>query len=248
MDVIFKDLLAFGATRVGALAAAALGLMVAALITYLRGQLHAGTKWILAPITRRLPWNQNNPIKASVPDHESDLTSQLTIVDIFINSMDGANARYQKTSSYVVHNDGLNEFQEGVTSAGNVSGFSTTWGTIVETRKEHGFYICRIDLGDIFNKGDRFTNVFTADLRNSFPNERENWTQEIAFPTNHLTLQIHFPKGRAPRRVKCKVVEGVTDKQVKTNAKITQLSGETCIVWEIQNPKLRDIFKLEWLW
>jgi hypothetical protein len=48
--------------------------------------------------------------------------------------------------------------------------------------------------------------------------------------------------------VKCKVVEGVADKQVMTAAKITELSGEKGIVWEIQNPKLKDIYKLEWLW
>jgi hypothetical protein len=29
---------------------------------------------------------------------------------------------------------------------------------------------------------------------------------------------------------------------------IAELSGEQGIVWEIQNPKLKDIYKLEWLW
>ncbi len=246
MDVIFKDLLSFSTTRLATIAAATLGLLIAALITYLRGQLHAGTKWVFAPITRRLPWNQNNPIKRPVPDN--DLTSQLTVVDVFLKSMDGQSARYQKTSNYVVNKDDLNAYQEGVTCAGQASGFSTKWGTIVETRREHGFYISRIDLGDLFNKGARFTNVYTADLHNSFTNDTENWTQEIAFPTKHLTLQIHFPNGEPPRTVKCKLVEGVTDKQVKTDAKITVLTGEKCIVWEVQSPKLKDIYKLEWLW
>jgi hypothetical protein len=248
MDLIFKDLLSFGTTRLGTIAAAALGLLAACLIAYLRGQVHAGTKWLLAPITRRLPWNQNNPIKGSVPDHETDLTSQLTVVDVFLQSMDGERARYQKTSNYVVNKDDLNAYQEGVTSAGKASRFSTMRGTIVDTRREHGFYISRIDLGDLFNKGTRFTNVYTADLHNSFMNDREHWTQEIVFPTKHLTLQIHFPRGRPPRKVKCKVVEGVSDRQVKMNAKVMELSGETCIVWEIQSPKLKDIYKLEWTW
>ncbi len=248
MDVIFNELLALSTNRFGIIAAAAMGLLVAGLITYLRAQLNAGIKWLLAPITRCLPWNQNNPIKGSAPDHETDLTSQLTVVDVFLQSMDGERARYQKTSNYAANKDDLNAYQEGVTSAGKASGFSTMRGTIVETRREHGFYISRIDLGDLFNKGARFTNVYTADLHNSFMNDREHWTQEIVFPTKHLTLQIHFPKGRPPSRVKCKVVEGVTDKQVKTNAKVMELSGETCIVWEIQSPKLKDIYKLEWTW
>ena len=48
--------------------------------------------------------------------------------------------------------------------------------------------------------------------------------------------------------MKCKVVEGVADEQVRTDAKITELSGENGIVWDIQSPKLKDIYKLEWLW
>jgi hypothetical protein len=248
MDVIFNNLLAFTTTHLATITAAALSMLAAALLAYFRGQINAGTKWALAPITRRLPWNQNKPIKGLVPDHESDLTSQLTVVDVFLTSMDGKSARYQKTCNYIVNNDNLNAYREGVTASGEVSGFAIMWGTIVKTTKEHGFYISQIDLGDLLNKGSRFQNVYTADLHDCFTNDEEHWSQEIAFPTKHLTLRIHFPKGRPPRLVKCKVVEGVADKQLRTNAKITELSGGQGIVWDIHNPKLKDIYKLEWLW
>ncbi len=248
MDVIFSDLLGFTTTHLATIAATTLSMLTAALLAYFRSQIHAGTKWALAPITHRLPWNQTNPIKGSLPDHESDLISQLTVADVFLKTMDGKLARYQKTCNYIVNKDGLNAYQEGVTTAGRASGFSTMWGTIIETTKEHGFYISRIDLGDLLNNGSRFQNVYTAELHDCFTNDEEHWTQEIAFPTKHLTLRIHFPKGRPPRLVKCKVVEGMADKQVRTDAKITELFGEQAIVWEIQNPKLKDIYKLEWLW
>ena len=248
MDVIFNDLLGFSANHLAAIAAAALSTLGAAVLAYFRVQINAGTKWALAPITRRLPWNQNNSIKGSVPGRESKLTSQLTVVDVFLTSMDGKSARYQKACNYIVNDDGLNAYQEGVTAAGVASGFSTMWGTIIETKKEHGFYISLIDLGDILNKGFRFQNIYAANLHDCFTNNEEHWTQEIAFPTNHVTLRVHFPKGRPPRLVKCKVVEGVADKQLRTDAKITELFGETAIVWDIQNPNLKDIYKLEWLW
>ena len=248
MDVIFNNLLAFTTTHLATITAAALSMLAAALLAYFRGQINAGTKWALAPITRRLPWNQNNPIKGSAPDHESDLTSLLTVVDVFLTSVAGKSARYQKTSNYIVNSDYLNAYHEGVTAAGKASGFSTLWGTIVETTKEHGFYISRIDLGDLLKKGSRFQNIYTAGLHDCFLAHEEHWSQEIAFPTKHLTLRIHFPKSRPPRLVKCKVVEGVADKQVPTDAKVAELSGEQGIVWEIQNPKLKDIYKLEWLW
>jgi hypothetical protein len=248
MDVIFNNLLGFTLTHLSAIAAAALSALTAALLAYFRGQINAGTKWALAPITRRLPWNQNYPSKGSAPDHESDLTSQLTVVDVFLTSVDGKNARYQKTSNYIVNSDDLNAYHEGVTAAGTASGFATLWGTIVETTKEHGFYISRIDLGDLLKKGSRFQNIYTAELHDCFLTGEEHWSQEIAFPTKHLTLRIHFQKSRPPRLVKCKVVEGVADKQMRTDAKITELSGENGIVWDIQSPKLKDIYKLEWFW
>jgi hypothetical protein len=248
MDVIFNNLLGFTATHLAAITATALSALAAALLAYFRGQINAGTKWALAPITRRLPWNQNGPIKRPAPDHESDLTSLLTVVDVFLTSVDGKSARYQKASNYIVNSDDLNAYHEGVTAAGTASGFSTLWGTIVETTKEHGFYISQIDLGDLLKKDSRFQNIYTADLHDCFLTDEEHWSQEIAFPTKHLTLRIHFPKSRPPRLVKCKVVEGVADKQVMTAAKITELFGEKGIVWDIQSPKLKDIYKLEWLW
>lgn len=224
------------------MAAAVAGVVVAALVAYLREQVGAGTEWALAPITRQLPWNQNNT------GCESDLISQLTIVDVFLTSPDGKSARYRKTSNYVVNKDDLNAYQEGVTSADRASGFSTTQGTIVATKKEHGFYISQIYLGDLRQKGSRFTNTYTADLHDCFTTNEEHWTQEIAFPTEHLTLQVHFPKGRPPRLVRCKIVEGVTDKEVRTNAKILEISGEKCIIWNLESPKLKDVYKLEWIW
>jgi hypothetical protein len=248
MDVIFNNLLGFTATHLAAITAAAMSMLAAALLAYFRGQINASTKWALAPITRRLPLNQNNPIKRSAPDHESDLTSQLTVVDVFLASVDGKSARYQKASNYIVNIDDLNAYHEGVTAAGKASGFSTLWGTIAKTTKEHGFYISQIDLGDLLKKGSRFQNIYTADLHDCFLNDEEHWSQEIAFPTKHLTLRIHFPKSRPPRLVKCKVVEGVTDKQVRTDARIKELSGEQGVIWEIESPKLKDIYKLEWLW
>jgi hypothetical protein len=180
--------LGFITSHLWAIAAAVAGVVVAALVAYLREQVGAGTEWALAPITRQLPWNQNNT------ERESDIISQLTIVDIFLTSTDGKSARYQKTSNYIVNKDDLNAYQEGVTSAGRAGGFSTTQGTIVGTKKEHGFYISQIYLGDLRQKGSRFTNTYTADLHDCFTTNEEHWTQEIAFQPNISPFKFTFQK------------------------------------------------------
>jgi hypothetical protein len=214
----------FIGTHLATLAATILGMLAAALFASFRVQINAGTKWALAPIARRLPWNQKRS-KRPVPDDESNLTSELTIVDIILMSTDGKMASYQKTSNYVVNAEYLNSYQEGVTATGQVGGFSCMLGTLVETTSEHRFFISRTDLFELLTKGSRFKNIFTAHLHHCFINDEEHWTQEIAMPTKHLTLRIHFPKGRPPKLVKCKVVEGVTNKQVRTDAKIIELFG-----------------------
>jgi hypothetical protein len=87
-----------------------------------------------------------------------------------------------------------------------------------------------------------------AELLNCFTNSEEQWSQELAFPTKHLTLQVHFPKARSPKSVRCKVIEGTVDKLVKQTAQIIELYGRKSIAWELDQPAPHAVFKLEWSW
>jgi hypothetical protein len=142
----------------------------------------------------------------------------------------------------------LSRYREGVCADGYITDFSTMRGTIIETKKEHGFCISHIDLGTTIHRRSRFTNVYTAKLLDCFIQKEEYWTQEIAFPTAHLTVQIRFPETRPPSRVRVFVVEGTTDKEIATTAAITELFGQTAIVWQVENPRLKDIYKITWHW
>lgn len=224
---------------------AVLAFLSVALATYARDQVREGTNWILAPITRLFPWNRRSD---SIPEYQEGLISDFTLVDVFLFDTEGKLARYQKTTSYVVSTSELSSYQEGVTAEGHAEGFITMRGTIIETVKEHGFYISRIDLGEVIQKGARLTNVYMADLYYCFTKSEEHWTQELAFRTKHLTLQIHFPAARPPKSVACKAVEGTRDKPAKTTARLVDLYREHSIIWEIERPKLNDIYKLEWIW
>ena len=121
-------------------------------------------------------------------------------------------------------------------------------GTVVETVKEHGFYISHVDLGETVRAGSRFTNTYCADLLNCFSKNKERWSQELAFPTKHLTVQVHFPKARPPKSVRCKTIEGTGDKLVKQTAQMVELYGRKSIVWEVDEPGAHTVFKLEWSW
>src|SRR5437016_13633194 len=105
MQSAFSDLWPFVYSHIWIATTALAALIIATLAAYLRQQIRSATKWALAPITRHLPWNQIK-IPKGVPSPakiDGDLISLLTIVDVFITSVDGKHARYQKTSSYNVN-------------------------------------------------------------------------------------------------------------------------------------------------
>jgi hypothetical protein len=238
-----KTLLGQLANRITAISAAA---AAAALLTYFRSEASAAIKWLFDPVARYLPWNQT--ITNSSAWTAAGLSSELTVADIFLITPDGRSAKYEKTGDYVVDAEPLSSYHEAVTSSGTASGLSTELGVIVETTTEHGFLVSRIDLGSVLGVGTRFRNVYRVLFQDCFIAEEEHWTQEVALPTKHLTLRIHFPLKRPPKLVRSKRLVGLVQERITNGAAITELFGEPAIVWEIQMPKLGDIYKLEWRW
>ncbi len=215
----------------------------AALSAYVRDQVRAGTIWALTPFARHLPWNRT----ADEPRTLSSLSSELTLVQLFLIDAAGKHARYEKTTSFIVNRPTVS-YQEAVTAESTATAFATMRGTIVRTVVERGFYVSEIHLGNRVREGERFTNVYSADLLNSFRTAREHWTQEFTYPTKHVSLQVHFPKTRPPQSVACKVIDGVLEKPARSAAQLTTLFGRQSIVWDVANPRLHEALKLEWTW
>jgi hypothetical protein len=99
-----------------------------------------------------------------MPDIEGSSSAELIVVDVFLIGAGGRTARYQKTANYIVKADFVRSYREGVTGAGTVDAYSTLIGAITETKREHGFYVSRIDLDNILGNGSRFQNVITVEL------------------------------------------------------------------------------------
>jgi hypothetical protein len=231
------------AGNVWAASAALLGLAGAALTAYAQNQIRAGTKWILTPLARQLPWNRSTDDSLFHPG----LSSVVTLVQLFILDADGTRARYEKTTFFVV-NRPTTFYQEAVTAEGVATALTTMRGTIVETVVQQGFYVSKIDLGNTLGKGELLTNIYTADLLDSFTKPHEHWTQEFSYPTDHFTLHVHFPAARPPKSISCDVIDGVTEKPSVNGARLLDLFGQTSIVWEVSNPNLHQTLKLGWIW
>ena len=232
--------------RISAVGVAAVASATAALLAYFRLEAAAGIRWLLAPVARHLPWHQI--MRPSIEWLSQNLASEFTLVDVYLMTTDGTVARYEKTANFIVTTGSLSTYREAVTASGQVIGFSTELGIVIQTTIEHGFYLSQIDLGATFAAGARFRNIYGAELIDCFKFQEEHWTQEIAIPTKHLTLRIHFPAGRPPKLVRCKRVAGLSETQLSTEAIDTELFGQRALVWEIDRPALGNIYKLEWRW
>lgn len=44
------------------------------------------------------------------------------------------------------------------------------------------------------------------------------------------------------------MLEGMIDKQIKTAAEVLELAGAKSIVWKLDGPQIKKVYKLEWVW
>jgi len=230
-----------------ALCTAVLALLASIATAYFRDQVAAGIRWILRPLAARLPWNHPQR-RSSSGEPAPELVSLFTVVQLRILEPDGSHATYEKTSDYEVRSATLAEYREGVTAAGTATNFTTQVGRITETIKEHGFYVSRIDLGNLLHRGARFQNTYSVDLVNSFLAVEEHWTQEIAVPSEYLTVRVVFPASRPASLLRCKLLNGLEETQLPTSARLVHLHGYPTAVWDLPQPVLGKIYKLEWVW
>lgn len=231
------------AKNVWAAAALVLTLFGAVLTAYARDQLRAGTNWVLKPIARYFPWNA----APADPLSRTPLSAIFTLVQVFLLDAAGCHARYQKTTFFVVDRP-TTSYQEAVTAECAAAAFATMRGTIVETTTERGFYVSKIDLANTVGAGERLTNLYSADLLNSFSKTHEHWTQEFTYPTQHFTLHVHFPATRPPKSVACKILDGAFEKPAGSTAQLIDLFGRRSVVWDVANPNVHQALKLEWIW
>lgn len=248
MSQRLQVLAAYVTDHIWAFFAAVLSLVGAAFFAYAREQIRAGTEWTLTPFTRTLPWNSTRSENTREEDDRHRLHSEFSLVDVFICDPLGQRAIYRKISRYRVLGQELSAYQEGVTAEGRVDQLASMRGTILRTVAEHGFYISTIVLGEPLKQNCRFVNIYRAVLHHCFKRTHEHWTQEVAFPTDTLTLQIHFPFDRPPQSFTCEIVQGTDTAPAQPAAHIVDLFGNKSIAWDIERPKVGDIFKLAWSW
>jgi len=215
--------------------------VTAAVAGYAGNQSRRAVTWAMAPIVGRLPWSR------SAASPQRTLSSRMSIIDLELVDPNGRLGRYRKTSVYKA-NVPVRIYREGVTASGSVTAFRTARGRIDKTVREHGFYMSEIDLGTRIEAGQQFLNVYEAELRNSFQDRTQEWTQQISFRTEVLVIQVHFPSERPPVTCQTAIIDGTDEREDVGAAEIVDLYGRRSIVWSVPFPNSAYVYKLKWAW
>lgn len=207
------------------LAAVFLGATAASFQSAVRHEIYTAVTWSVAQATRLLPWHP----RALNERPEIPITSNFTHAHISICDASGQRAVYRKTSNFMASRQ-VNSYSEAVTAEGSAGEFASMRGYIWRTSREHGFYLSEIALSDALNEHETITNSYTAVLHGSFCSDQESWTQEIAFETRFLAVQIDFPADRPPLAVQTSLVIGTRHYPSHFTAAIAELFGRKGIV------------------
>jgi hypothetical protein len=105
-----------------------------------------------------------------------------------------------------------------------------------------------ISLRTIKNKGDVTEFSFQWNMKDCFLKPTGFWSTDICHSTNHVKIQVVFPKSRPPQKVEV----------VEKNRRRTKVLGVDCIQqlpnekwllsWEKSLPTLYEQFILKWNW
>jgi hypothetical protein len=114
MPEFFDELVAFLTSHFVATASATFALICASALSYFREQLRASARWVLAPLSSVLPWNQRAATGPAGLLYNNSLIAEFSFVDVFLADVNGKTAFYQKLTSFRADKDGLSRYREGV--------------------------------------------------------------------------------------------------------------------------------------
>jgi hypothetical protein len=97
------------------------------------------------------------------------------------------------------------------------------------------------------NKGDLAEFNSRWKMEGCFLRPTGFWGTDISHCTDHIKVQVVFPKSRPPKKV---VLIETNKQKEKSLEKETTLLPDKCyqITWEKDNPRLYEQYILKWTW
>jgi hypothetical protein len=105
-----------------------------------------------------------------------------------------------------------------------------------------------ISLREVKNQGDEDEFNIQWELRDGFLTKDGYWSTDVSQPTNHIKVNIIFPKSRLPQRLMLEESNSKRTRELGYEYRRQLPDGRWRISWEIDHPKLYEIYVLRWIW
>jgi len=169
--------------------------------------------------------------------------------DIVLDIQDefGREVLYTKNSVIKVLKKNTFYYVEDMSADGHLDSFKVLPGKVVSVKNEEGKILIKTTFGHSMTKGEEFTRIFKCRFKDSFCQDVEYWVERQIYPTKEFCLTVIFPEDR-PYKTSM-AVKKIGAYEVKCPKPIqTMVSSRPALVLKIQNPSLKDSYKLEWMW
>ena len=161
----------------------------------------------------------------------------------------GTKATFSKRKKIRYLQDSIIAYQDYGWGDGEILlNYHTSRGKAVDRyRSGYKTYIL-LSLREVKNKGDTDEFNIQWDIRHGFLTEDGYWSTDICHRTKNVKVNIVFPKTRPPLHLSIEESNRQRTRSLGPTAKKQLPDGRWRITWEMNKPKLYEIYVLRWIW
>ena len=166
-----------------------------------------------------------------------------------IHDPKGKKATFRKRKKVRYLQDSIIAYQDYAWGDGDILlNYRTNRGKPVDCyRSGYKTYIL-LSLREVRNKGDIDEFNIQWDIRRGFLTKDGYWATDISQQTQHVKVNVILPKSRPPLRI---TLEESNTKRTSSLSRETQKQlpdGRWMVTWEMDGPRLYEIYVLRWIW
>ena len=105
-----------------------------------------------------------------------------------------------------------------------------------------------LSLREVKNRGDIDEFHIQWDIRRGFLTEDGYWSADVSQPTQHLKINVIFPKARPPLRLSLEETNRRQTHLLDRDAQQQLPDGRWLVSWETNKPRLYEVYVLRWIW
>jgi hypothetical protein len=164
-------------------------------------------------------------------------------------NMDGTKAVFKKRKKIRYLQDEVIAYQDHAWGDGDIlHNYRTSRGKPVDQyRYGYKTYIL-LSLREVQNRGDIDEFNIQWNIRHGFLKPDGYWATDVSQPMRQLKINVIFPKTRPPQQLSMEESNHRRTTSLDRNAQQRLPDGRWLVTWEMNNPRLHELYVLRWIW